>query len=247
MFTLIELLVVIAIIAVLAAMLLPVLGLAREKGRQAVCMSNLRQWGMANHMYADERDDWFVPANPDTASDHGVDPRNFKQDSEDYDVRSLAGEYLPGWDYYVCPSVGGPPIDDPRNTRFSCYGSYYHFPGRAEPNFGIGGVPAKLTHMDQPEKIVLSQDGVGNGFAGVDNDWAGAYWRVNHGTTQVQEQRPDINPSFRCRMPVDPGNILGANLLFADGHAAWLHMSQLEQVGTNCGNWADRFIYSQLP
>ena len=53
-FTLIELLVVIAIIAILAAMLLPVLGSAKEKGQRTACKSNMRQCILAVHMYGND-------------------------------------------------------------------------------------------------------------------------------------------------------------------------------------------------
>jgi prepilin-type N-terminal cleavage/methylation domain-containing protein len=53
-FTLVELLVVIAIIALLMAILLPALGRARELGKRAVCLSQLKQLGTAWYMYCDD-------------------------------------------------------------------------------------------------------------------------------------------------------------------------------------------------
>ncbi|WP_309720791.1 prepilin-type N-terminal cleavage/methylation domain-containing protein [Armatimonas sp.] len=58
-FTLIELLVVIAIIAILAAILFPVFAQAREKARQTSCLSNLKQYALANLMYVQDYDEAF--------------------------------------------------------------------------------------------------------------------------------------------------------------------------------------------
>ena len=62
-FTLIELLVVIAIISVLAAILFPVFARAREKGRQAACISNQKQIVMAFQMYSNDYDEMFPYGN----------------------------------------------------------------------------------------------------------------------------------------------------------------------------------------
>jgi prepilin-type N-terminal cleavage/methylation domain-containing protein/prepilin-type processing-associated H-X9-DG protein len=58
-FTLIELLVVIAIIGILSSMLLPSLAKAREKGRSALCINNLKSIGITNHMYLEDHKDLF--------------------------------------------------------------------------------------------------------------------------------------------------------------------------------------------
>ncbi len=78
-FTLVELLVVIAIIAILAAMLLPALANAKEKGRRIVCVSGLKQWGLAQSMYVDDSNQTY-PLTKMTNGTPGL-PGNYNEDN----------------------------------------------------------------------------------------------------------------------------------------------------------------------
>ena len=80
-FTLVELLIVIAIVALLAAVLLPVFARVREQGRQTVCLSNLRQLGLATFQYAQDNDDLYP---------YGGDPGDLTTDGWKY---SEGGKY----------------------------------------------------------------------------------------------------------------------------------------------------------
>ncbi|BDI32716.1 hypothetical protein CCAX7_47670 [Capsulimonas corticalis] len=80
-FTLIELLVVIAIIAILAAILFPVFAKAREKARQAACMSNLKQIGLGIMQYLQDNDEIYPVTNHWNASG---DTTNWGQDIYPY-------------------------------------------------------------------------------------------------------------------------------------------------------------------
>jgi prepilin-type N-terminal cleavage/methylation domain-containing protein/prepilin-type processing-associated H-X9-DG protein len=158
-FTLIELLVVIAIIAILAAILFPVFARAREKARQTSCLSNMKQIGLAWHMYAQDYDErccpaWISTTGPDWGSWN--DGANWPW---------LLQPYVKNYQVFNCPSAPAGVSNWQGQQRYSRGGcsyaqnptlGYYHKNG--PPPGGPHTDPLKLARIEKPAETPVHGD-----------------------------------------------------------------------------------------
>jgi prepilin-type N-terminal cleavage/methylation domain-containing protein/prepilin-type processing-associated H-X9-DG protein len=179
-FTLIELLVVIAIIAILASLLMPTLARAKEKGRKIVCVSNLKQQGLACTMYLSDNADRFP--NADNLVDLTYYSWGGKQGTEAPITRTprrLLNPYVAlnnpvGTNEggaalaFRCPSDNGAKAGvwhERKPTVYENFGSSHFYNASANSNEGaIGLMMRKAPDIKRPSKIILANDFSSNAY-----------------------------------------------------------------------------------
>lgn len=148
-FTLIELLVVIAILAILTALLLPVLGKAKSTAQAVACRNNLKQWGLATQLYTTEHEDYLPKdgsaSGSSTTAGWYVDlPRQLNLPIYSEMAWHTNADIDPGHSIWICPA----------NPRRSNGKNLFHYCLNEHVN-GLGtDNQVKLTSIRQPATTV---------------------------------------------------------------------------------------------
>lgn len=236
-FTLVEMIVVIAILIVLVALLYPVYEKSRERARRVACMANLRQLGIAIHLYSGE---WDGKVPPRIGKGTG-NPRTSQYLMEDDYVTGIGllyPKYLDNQKSFYCPS------NIKAFAKTDCFNTVYWNP-----------TPVKKTHDTKIGYFYLS----GGGSRGGNWDQLSVLRDLKISTPGSGEFPLRVLMGDRVgtgggangtgggshpfdRIDLSRKRVDGGNFLFADGHVKWANLYSYPK-GTGPTGWIDDIYF----
>jgi prepilin-type N-terminal cleavage/methylation domain-containing protein len=223
-FTLIELLVVIAIIAILAAILFPVFAQARNQARKTVCISNLKQLGLAQLMYIQDYDEAFSKW-----SGGGVNSAWDQPEGAGWWMNQTL-PYIKNTGVYACPNDARSLGDSngwgfaivPGSTKNGSQPPKYYRSSYGISEWLVGGAFLKQATIPTPSSTLMLTDAVGP----LINDWdncnawptvgAARTWYANAGAWAPGD--PENYEKYKNTARHSEGEVIG----YVDGHAGYL-------------------------